>query len=355
MTKKPTGVILVNLGTPAEPTTASVREFLREFLSDPRVVDISPWLWKCLLDAFILPRRAPKVARSYKRIWLAEDSPLRLYTRELAEKVGVALVVDKTGEDFNEKSGEKLDEKSGDSKSERPARTSDPLSITVTWAMTYGQPSIDERLEDFKRRGLERIVLCPLYPQFSSSTTGSVYDCLARYVGSTRDIPDFHCIHDYHDHPRYIGALASSVHRHWRYHGRKEKLLISFHGLPETYVEQGDPYIAQCKATARLLAKKLHLESDQWMVGFQSRFGRAKWVEPYSDAIISAWAREGVNSVDVICPSFASDCLETLEEVDVEFRQLFQQAGGRELVLIPCLNSSEDHVELISTLIKAHL
>ena len=339
MKDKSAGVILVNLGTPAEPTTASVRQFLREFLSDPRVVDISPWLWKFLLNVFILPRRAPRVARSYRRIWLADDSPLRLHTRELAEKVG--LVFASANPDAQE--------------SGFPARVSDTLPLAVTWAMTYGQPSIDQRLADFKQRGIERIVLCPLYPQFSSSTTGPVYDYLAEYAANTRAIPDFRCIHDYHDHPLYIAALASSLYRHWHKHGRKEKLLISFHGLPAAYVKQGDPYINQCKTTARLLADKLNLESDQWFAGFQSRFGKTRWVEPYSDRIISDWAKEGVKSIDVICPSFASDCLETLDEVGVEFRHMFRQAGGQELLLVPCLNSSQDHVELIMTLVKAHL
>lgn len=330
MQKPPAGVILVNLGTPAEPTPASVRQFLREFLSDPRVVDVPPWLWKPLLNIVILPRRAPRVARSYQRIWLDQGSPLRHYTQELAAKVNQYFAESAIGPGSH-------------------------ASVVVTWAMTYGEPSVSQRLEECKQRGVKNVVLCPLYPQFSSTTTGSVYDCLAKYASVTRDIPDFRCVHNYHDHPDYIESLANSVERHWQTHGRGQKLLISFHGLPERYVEQGDPYIDQCRITARLLAEKLQLESNHWQTGFQSRFGRAKWVEPYADAIINDWASHNIKTIDVICPSFATDCLETLEEIGVEYKAMFQQAGGDRLALIPCLNSSRDHVELLTTIVKEYL
>ncbi len=329
MRQKLLGVILVNLGTPAEPTPTSVRQFLRAFLSDPRVVDIPPWLWKTILNLFILPRRASRVARSYQNIWLQEGSPLRHYTRELADKLEASF-------------------------HESGAVAGAIESVKVTWAMTYGEPSISQRVDDFKRQGIERIVLCPLYPQFSSTTTGSVYDCLSRYIGGTRNIPDLRCVHNYHDHPAYIEALAHSVEKHWQTHGRKQKLLISFHGLPERYIEQGDPYIDQCKATANLLAEYLQLKTDQWRTGFQSRFGRAKWVEPYADNIINDWVTQGIKTIDVLCPSFAMDCLETLEEVGVEYRAMFQQAGGHDLTLIPCLNSSPAHVELITAVVREH-
>lgn len=330
------GVILVNLGTPESPTAASVRQFLREFLSDPRVVDAPRLPWKILLNTIILPLRSRKVARAYATIWTEQGSPLRKYSQGLAESLCQSARLGHQG--MAEDTLENALENSG------------PV-IEITWAMTYGEPSIISKIDQMLGKGIDPILLLPLYPQFSSTTTGAVYDRLQSLNKARRNIPDIRCLHDYHDHPLYIEALAKSVIEHWHTTGKKEKLLMSFHGLPESYVEKGDPYIDQCKKTANLLAAQLELSVNEWACSFQSRFGPANWVQPYTDETLTGWAREGVQHVDVICPSFATDCLETLEEVGGQYRQLFRQSGGTELRLVPCLNSTLSHVKLLEELI----
>ncbi|MBV1930898.1 MAG: ferrochelatase [Porticoccaceae bacterium] len=326
------GVILVNLGTPESPTAASVRRFLREFLSDPRVIDAPRLPWKILLNTIILPLRSRKVARAYASIWTEQGSPLRKYSQGLAEGLCQSPQLGHQGI------------------AQSTVENSGPV-IEIVWAMTYGEPSIESEIEGMLGRGIDKILVLPLYPQFSSTTTGAVYDRLQSINKTRRNIPDIRCVHDYHDEPFYIEALASSVTEHWHTTGKKQKLLMSFHGLPESYVDKGDPYIDQCKKTACLLAEQLELNVDEWAYSFQSRFGPANWVKPYTDETLVSWAQDDVQNVDVICPSFATDCLETLEEVGLQYRDLFRQSGGAELLLMPCLNSTSRHITLLEELI----
>lgn len=330
------GVILVNLGTPESPTAASVRQFLREFLSDPRVIDAPRLPWRILLNTIILPLRSRKVARAYASIWTEQGSPLRKYSQGLAEGLCQSTKFDHQGIVQN-------------------TLENSCSAVEITWAMTYGEPSIANRLEEMLSKGIDKILVLPLYPQFSSTTTGAVYDRLQSINKTRRNIPDIRCVHDYHDQPLFIEALASSVTEHWHVAGRKQKLLMSFHGLPESYVDKGDPYIDQCKKTASLLARQLELNVDEWAYSFQSRFGPTSWVKPYTDETLVGWAQDGVNNVDVICPSFATDCLETLEEIGQQYHALFRQSGGDELVLIPCLNDSSSHIKLMEELINTNI
>ncbi len=326
------GIILVNLGTPKSSTAVSVRQFLRQFLSDPRVIDLPPLPWKILLNAVILPLRSRKVARAYASIWTEQGSPLRKYSQSLAEDLCQSPKL------------------AYQNRVENTADKNDPV-IEIAWAMTYGAPDIASEIEGMLNKGVDKILVLPLYPQFSSTTTGAVYDQIQNFTKARRKIPDIRCVHNYHDQPLYIEALASSVTDHWHTYGRKQKLLLSFHGLPESYVDQGDPYIDQCKKTASLVAEALALNDDAWAYSFQSRFGPASWVKPYTDQTLISWAHAGVKSVNVICPSFATDCLETLEEVGQQYRDLFRESGGDELLLIPCLNSALSHIKLLEELI----
>ncbi|MGH8675546.1 MAG: ferrochelatase [Burkholderiales bacterium] len=301
------GVLLVNLGTPSAPTAQSVRSYLAEFLSDPRVVELPRIVWLPVLHAIVLRVRPKRSAARYASIWMPEGSPLAVHTARQAQLLGAALP-----------------------------------GMQVEYAMRYGEPQIRAALE--KLAGCENLVVLPLYPQYSRATTESVRDVLP---GGTRMIESFH------SHPAYIGALADSVKRHWDAERRAEMLVMSFHGLPKRSVERGDPYERQCRETARLLANALGLGDAQWKVTFQSRFGVAEWLQPYTQPTLVELARAGMRRIDVVCPGFVSDCLETLEEVGIEVLRAFREAGGAELRLVRCLNESPRWIAALATIVRA--
>lgn len=302
------GVLLVNLGTPDAPTPGAVRRYLREFLSDPRVVEIPRPLWFVILNLFILPFRPRKTARKYARIWKPEGSPLRVYHLRQAQLLRGYL-------------GERM---------KRP--------VPVVGAMRYGKPSIAEGLEELRAKGCDRVLVLPLYPQYSASTTASVEDALERALVKWRPAPAVRFVKDFHDHPAYAKAVAKSVHDYWFKQGRPERLVMSFHGLPQRVVDRGDPYQGQCLATARAIATELGWNDARTLVTFQSRFGAQEWLQPYTDATLAQLGRDGVARVDVICPGFAADCLETLEEIALEGRDTFRNAGGGEFHYISTTN-----------------
>ena len=325
MSIKKTAVILVNLGTPDGADRRSVARYLREFLSDPRVVEVPRLLWWFLLNFLIVPFRTSRVCENYRSIWLDQGSPLKVITQKQVKALQAAL-----------------------------DQASDGQFIT-SYAMTYGDVSLAERIQSYCDEGVRKIIVLPLFPQYSASTTAAVYDQLAALVKTYRHIPDIRIVHHYHDCPSYIKALADSIRQHWQYKGQAECLLMSFHGIHKNYVVKGDPYYGQCKATALALAEELGLSSQQWAFSFQSRFGRLEWVKPYTDEVLQRWGSRGLESVDLVCPAFSSDCLETLEEIDQKSRQIFLQAGGKKFAMIPCLNDSPLHIQLLEELVYSRL
>ena len=318
MATKKTGVLLANLGSPTAPTTKAVRRFLRDFLGDPRVVNIPRPIWWLILHAFILPFRPAKSAKAYQKVWTDQGSPLTYLTRQLAEKLAEKLL---------------------------------PKGVSAAYAMRYGEPSIASQLKRFKDENIENIIVLPLYPQYSSTTTASVYDDLIKELNQWRHLPSFHFINDYHQHDSYINAIADSVKSTWQEHGKNELLLMSFHGLPELLTKLGDPYFYQCQKTAQLIAEKLGLDESQWLLVFQSRFGKAEWLKPYCVDTLEKLPGQGIKAIDVICPGFAVDCLETLEEIAMENKSVFIEAGGIEYRYIPALNDSDAHVNAIVNLL----
>jgi protoporphyrin/coproporphyrin ferrochelatase len=319
------GVLLVNLGTPDAPTPRAVRRYLKQFLSDPRVVELPRWLWRPILYGVILRVRPARSAALYRKIWTAHGSPLLLHSNALAAAVRERLSARAAG------------------------------SVTVELAMTYGQPSIDAALRNLHARGAKRIVVLPLFPQYSGSTTGAVFDALARALSGTRYVPEIRFINHYHDAPGYIDAIAASVREFRRRSGEGDRLLFSFHGLPRDRVDRGDPYLEHCLATAQQVASALELTDDRWCMAFQSRIGRQEWLRPYTDELLQEWGKEGMGKVDVVCPGFAADCLETLEEVALRYAELFTAAGGGELRYLPALNARDDHADLLCDLIEEHV
>ncbi|UTA49414.1 ferrochelatase [Simiduia sp. 21SJ11W-1] len=318
-------VILINLGTPESPTPSGVRRFLREFLSDRRVVEVPRLIWWPILHGFILPFRPNRVAKAYQSIWTPEGSPLKVYTERLAEKLHESLI-------------EAMADK----------------APKVFCAYTYGKPSIEQQISQLQGEGVQRILLLPLYPQYSATTTGSIYDQYAALIQRSRDVPDVRIQKFYYHRQDYTAALVQSVQAHWAKHSQAQKLLFSFHGIPKRNVELGDPYQRHCLATAKSVAEALNLPKDRWAVSFQSRLGKAEWLKPYTDVVLSEWPKQGINSVDVICPAFAIDCLETLEEIDEENRELFLASGGSEYRYIPCLNDDPAQVFLFSNIALEH-
>ena len=314
-------VLLVALGTPAAPTARDVRRYLAEFLSDPRVVQIPRALWWPILHGIVLRTRPAVSARKYALIWTPEGSPLKVHTERQAKLLRGYL-------------GERM----------RPAPP-------VEYAMRYGKPSIAEALERLSASGCTRVVVIPLYPQYTESTTASVEDALARYRGRMK----LRLVRHFHDHPGYIKALAAQLRHHQEKNGLIGRLLMSFHGLPQRAVDLGDPYRSEAQETARLLAWEAGLREGSWQISFQSRFGRARWLQPYTAATLEAWGREGVERVDVACPGFVSDCLETLEEIGIEGRRTFLEAGGREFHLVPCLNERDEWIRALADLAGAEL
>lgn len=322
---KATGVMVVNLGTPDEPTAAAVRRYLKQFLSDPRVVEAPRWLWWPVLNGFILRVRPRRSAAAYRKIWTERGSPLLLNTLELASELQASL----------------------------SAQLDTPVAVAA--AMNYGEPSIDSVLDEMLGQGMNRILVLPLYPQYAGSTTGSVFDRVSRKLSQQRWVPELRFINHYYDEDGYIAALAQSIRDFRGTRGSGERLLMSFHGLPRRMVESGDPYLQQCLATARRVAEALGLSKRDWQVSFQSRVGAEEWLRPYTDETLREWGRQGMEHIDVICPGFAADCLETLEEIAMQNTELYAEAGGGALRYIPCLNASAGHVSFLSQLVAENL
>ena len=318
------GVLLINLGTPEAPTPEAVRAYLKEFLSDPRVVEIPRAVWLPILNFYILPTRPKASAARYAQVWTRDGSPLKIYTERQTLMLRGYL---------------------GD-------RLRAPLAID--YAMRYGKPSIAERLATLKKAGCDRVLIVPLYPQYAASTTATAIDEVLGSLAGMRDQPAIRTVRDFHDDPGYIGALAASVRDYWTKRGQPEILVMSFHGIPRRSIDLGDPYHAHCLATGRLLAAELGLGEAQYRITFQSRFGRAEWLKPYTAEVLAELGRAGA-TLDVVCPGFVSDCLETLEEIAIEGREIYTRAGGRELRYIPCLNDRHEWIAALTDIAARNL
>ena len=317
-------VLFCNLGTPDTPTTKDVRRYLKEFLSDHRVVEIPRLLWWLILNGVILPFRPAKSAAKYASIWTPEGSPLKIWTEKQALLLQGWLA--QRGHD-----------------------------VRVRYAMRYGSTSIAAQLDALKAEGVTRVLVLPAYPQYSATTTASLFDAVYAWAATVRNLPELRFVNRYHDDAGYINALAASIERHWKTNGRAQQLVMSFHGIPERSLHLGDPYHCECFKTARLLAARLALTPEQYKVTFQSRLGRAKWLQPYTEPTLIAMAQSGVKRVDVICPGFTSDCLETLEEINMEGREAFLHAGGQEFHYIPCLNDDTQWITALCELTQTQL
>lgn len=313
-----TALLLVNLGTPEAPNADAVRDYLAEFLSDPRVVELPRWLWWPILHGYILRTRPRHSAEAYARIWRNDGSPLMVFSERLAAAVTRAIA----------------------------ARTHTPIDVAL--AMTYGAPSVGDVMADLMARGVRRVLALPLFPQYSATSSGAALDAVLRGAQRLRWMPALRTVSDYHDDHGYIAALAESVQRHWAEHGRGKKLLLSFHGIPESYAAAGDPYPEQCRDTAARLGAALGITDDDLVVAFQSRLGRKPWLRPYTDEIIEQLARQDIESLDVLCPGFAVDCLETLEEVAMRYRATFLTNGGQQFSYIPALNDHPNHATVLA-------
>lgn len=318
------GVLLTNLGSPAAPTSRAVRAYLREFLADPRVVDLPRIRWWLIRNLLVLPLRPRRSARLYGKIWTAEGSPLTVATRRIAEALAARI--------------------SGAPDNRTPVRM----------AMRYGSPSISDGLETLARAGCSRILILPLYPQYSTTTTASTCDAVDAALRRSTPTPEIRTVSSYHDHPAYLTALATSIRAFWNDHGPAPRLLMSFHGIPRRTADAGDPYPKHCAATARALAARLELAPGRWHMAYQSRFGKEPWLRPALDDRLIRWGGAGVSGVDVVCPGFAADCLETLEEVAMTIRGRFEAAGGRGFRYIPALNDSREHIGALAEIVADH-
>ncbi|WP_137921563.1 ferrochelatase [Hydrogenophaga sp. 2FB] len=319
-----TAIVYCNLGTPDEPTAPALRRYLAEFLSDPRVVEIPKLVWWPILHGIILRTRPAKSAAKYASVWMPEGSPLKVWTEKQA-----TLLRGYLGERGHQ--------------------------VTVRYAMRYGNPSIASVLDELKAEGVTRMLVLPAYPQYSGTTTASVIDAVMQWAAPLRHVPELRFVNRYHDDPGYIQALAKRVRAHWMANGQSDHLVMSFHGIPERTVRLGDPYQRECETTARLLAEQLGLSQDRYTLTFQSRFGKAKWLEPYTEPTLVVLARKGLKSVDVVCPGFTSDCLETLEEINMEAREAFLHAGGQAFRYIACVNDSPEWIRALADLAERHL
>jgi len=319
------GVLITNLGTPQAPEKAALRPYLKQFLSDPRVVEVPRVLWWLILNGIILNIRPARSAAAYKTVWTDEGSPLLIHTRDQAR-----LLQERLSQELGE-------------------------HCIVDFAMRYGQPAIDDTLQSMIDRGVRKLLVLPLYPQYSGPTTGSTFDAIAQDFKTRRWLPDFRFVAQYFDHPAYIEAVADSIRTHWATHERADRLIFSYHGEPQRYLTQGDPYHCQCHATSRLVAEALGLDEREYMTTFQSRFGREEWLKPYTDETLKAMPGDNVTSVQVVCPGFSSDCLETIEEIGEENHDYFMQAGGKRFEYIACLNSSEAHINALAELAVQHM
>jgi len=319
------GILLTNLGTPRAPETRALRAYLKEFLWDPRVVEVPRLLWWCILHGIILNTRPKRSAHAYRSVWTERGAPLLFHTQDQADALRVAL-----------------QERYGD-------------RVVVDFAMRYGAPAIADVAQRMLQHGVRKLLVLPLYPQYSGATTGSTFDALAAHLMRRRWLPELRFINQYHDHPAYIQALANSV-RSWREtHGGADKLVFSYHGIPQRYMDQGDPYHGECLRTTRLVAQALGLQDSDYQMTFQSRFGREEWLKPYTDETLKGFPAQGIRSVQIISPGFAADCLETLEELAVENRNYFLAAGGERYEYIPCLNSAPDHIAALASIASEQL
>ena len=316
-----TGVLVVNLGTPDAPDRKSVRRYLKQFLSDPRVVEFPRWLWWLILNGIILNIRPSKSAEAYKKIWTDQGSPLLVISN--AQVAGMSNILRERYKDH----------------------------IKVELGMSYGNPSISDGLERLREAAINKLIVLPLYPQYSGSTVGSVFDAVTSCLRRWRWIPEIHFINAYYDHPSYIDALANKVQKN----AQGDHLVMSFHGVPERYIRGGDPYERQCRRTAQLLASRLNLSEKQWSIVFQSRFGREEWIKPYCDEQLKALPAQSIKSIDVTCPGFSADCLETLEEMDMQNRQLFIESGGEQFNYIACLNDDQEHLRFLAELVSGYI
>lgn len=319
------GVLVTNLGTPAAPEKAALRPYLKQFLSDPRVVEVPRLLWWLILNGVILNIRPSRSAVSYRTVWTDEGSPLLIHTRNQA-----SALQEKLRSDLGE-------------------------PVLVDFAMRYGQPAIDDIVQSMLDRGVRKLLVLPLYPQYSGPTGGSTFDAIAADFKQRRWLPDFRFIAQYHDYPAYIEAMANKIRQHWQTHGRADKLLFSYHGTPRSYLDRGDPYHCQCHKTSRLVAAALDLADEEHMTCFQSRFGREEWLRPYTDEILKSLPDQGIKSVQVVCPGFSADCLETIEEIGEENRDYFLEAGGERFEYIPCLNADPEHIAALADLVRDNL
>jgi len=320
----PVGILLTNLGTPDAPTRSALRRYLKEFLWDARVVDLPRPLWWLILNLIILTFRPLESAKLYQKVWTENGSPL-LYI-SLRQRQALETIL----------------------------RQRHGAQVRVALAMRYGNPSIAGGLQELRNAGCRRVLVLPLYPQYSSASTASTFDALALALEKSRDMPEIRFVRDYHDCPEYIDALAASIRETWEAGGKPEKLLMSFHGIPARFHETGDPYPDECRKTAALLAVRLGLDEHQWQLSFQSRFGREKWIQPHTDKVLINFARSGVGHVDVVCPGFSADCLETLEEIAIRNRRFFLEAGGGKFRYIPALNNREEHLQALADIAGRH-
>ena len=318
-------IILANLGTPDEPTIPAVRRFLKQFLSDQRVIEIPKPIWQIILRLFILPFRPKRVSQAYAQVW-GQDSPMREILFEQVSAVKTHLT-----------------------------QLYPQFELNVVPAMTYGNPNIQDVLAQVSAQPQEHVILFPLFPQYSATSTAPLYDAVAKWVVQQRNLPGLTVIRDYYQHPLFIQSLAQSVRDYQAIHGKPEKLLMSFHGIPQPYADKGDPYADRCRITGKLLAKALGLSEDQYAISFQSRFGKQEWIKPYTDVLLEDWAKQGVKSIQVMSPAFSADCLETLEELAIENAETFKALGGESYSYIPALNSREDHLRLLNSLLQANL
>ena len=313
-------VLLVNLGTPDEATAPAVRRYLKQFLSDPRVIEIPQFLWAIILNLFVLPSRPKRVAEAYASIWDG-DSPMRNILNTQVEKLQ-----------------QRLDGQAA------------PFRVSVHAAMSYGNPGLPDVMDKLRSEGVDHFVMLPVFPQYSATSTGAVYDAITKWSLKQRNLPNMTIVKDYFAHPLYIKALADGIRRFQAEHGKPEKLMFSFHGIPQPYADKGDPYPKRCKCTAAQVAHELGLKEDEWIISFQSRFGKQEWVKPYTDVVLEEWGKSGVRSVQILSPAFSADCLETLEELAIENRETFLNAGGQEYHYIPALNIDEAHIDLFAAL-----
>lgn len=320
-----TGVLLINLGTPDAPTPEALRPYLKQFLSNPRVIELPQWLWWPILNGIILNTRPKKSAEKYAQVWMPEGSPLKVHTARQTR-----LLQDFLGKRLHS-------------------------ALVVQYAMNIGNPSVAEMLECFREQGCDRLLVLPLYPQYAASSTASAFDEIFAQLAKLRNIPAVRTVKHYHDHPGYIAALANNVRDHWARAGRPDKLVMSFHGIPRASVDKGDPYQDECRKTGLLLAEALELDANQYQLCFQSRFGRAEWLRPYTADTLEQLGRQGTRRIDVVCPGFVSDCLETLEEIAMEGKNIFIQAGGHEFHYIPCLNERDDWIHALGDITLANL